>query len=186
MRGKIVTLGSKLALASATALGLLCGTARPVLADASDSNVAKGLVGGAILGGEAVLLTESALRLDRGWMYLAGGAAGTAGGAYLGYRIGKGSSNKPPAFLLAGGIALLIPTIMGVLTATQYTLPDSYRVDDAGGDDAPMPDAPTPDAGARLTLPNVGLAQAFSRDELARHRVKQATELHLMLLRGVF
>jgi hypothetical protein len=181
MRGKIVTLGGRLAFCGALALSLVCGSARAARADASAANAAKGTVGGAMLGAEIVLLTESALRLDQGWMYLVGGAAGAGAGAYLGYRIGDGSNNKPPAFLLAGGIALLIPTIMGVLTATQYALPDSYRTDDdAGGlDDAR-------DAGARLDLPNVGLAQAFSRDELARFGVRQVSELHVMLLRGVF
>jgi serine/threonine-protein kinase len=37
-----------------------------------------------------------------------------------------------------------------------------------------------------LELPAIHLAQAFSRDELACFRVRQATELHVSLLRGVF
>jgi hypothetical protein len=181
MRGKIVTRGGKLALSCALVLSLGGGLTRTALADGSGTNVAKGTVGGALLGAELVLLTESALRLDQGWMYLVGGAAGAGAGAYLGYRIGDGSSNKPPAFLLAGGIALIIPTIMGVLTATQYALPDSFRTEDET-DGAKILDG----ASAQLELPNVGLAQAFSRDELAQFGVQQVSELHLMLLRGAF
>jgi hypothetical protein len=181
MRGKIVNLGTELALRGTLALALVCGLAGTALADASDANVAKGTVGGAMLGAEIVLLTESALRLDEGWMYLVGGAAGGAGGAYLGYRIGDGSSNKAPAFLLAGGVALIIPTIMGVLTATQYALPDSFRTED-DADGARVID----ETSARFSLPNVGLAQAFSRDELALFGVRQVSEVHVMLLRGVF
>jgi hypothetical protein len=145
---------------------------------AADKDVVKGVVGGTLMGAEAVLLTESALRLSPGWVYLVGGAAGAGAGAYLGYEICNDSSNKPPSFLLAGGIALIIPTIMGVLTATQYAPPESFRQD--SDQNATEPE------GARLDVPSVGLAQAFSRDELARFRVQQATELHLELLRGVF
>lgn len=181
MRGKFVSLGGKLARRGALLLSLVCGAAQPALADASQ---VKGTVGGAMLGAELVLLAESAIGLDQGWMYLAGGAAGAGAGAYLGHRIGGGRDNQPPAFLLAGGIALIIPTIMGVLTATQYALPDSFRT----GDDAAASGLPgdASAAGARLELPNVGLAQAFSRDEIASLGVRRVSELHVMLLRGVF
>jgi MFS family permease len=162
----------------ALAVALLTSATWSGVSRAADKDVVKGLVGGTLMGAEAVLLTESALRLSHGWMYLAGGAAGAAAGAYIGYKICDDSSNKPPSFLLAGGIALIIPTIMGVLTATQYEPPASFRRD--SDESAAQP------KGARLEVPSVGLAQAFSRDELARFRVRQASELHVELLRGVF
>lgn len=137
----------------------------------NDANIVKGMIGGGMLGAEIVMLTESALRLRPGWMYMAGGAAGAASGAYLGYELCDGSSNRPPAFLLAGGIALIIPTIMGVLTATQYE-PSGPLEREAEE--------------ARLDLPRMGLAQTFSREDLARFRVRQVTEVHLSFLRGVF
>ena len=39
---------------------------------------------------------------------------------------------------------------------------------------------------ARLKLPRMGLAQTFSREDLARFRARQVTEVHLTFLRGVF
>jgi hypothetical protein len=157
---------------------LLAGATWSRPSSAADKELVKGLVGGTLMGAQAVLLTESALRLSPGWVYLAGGAAGAAAGAYIGYKICDDSSNKPPSFLLAGGIALIIPTIMGVLTATQYAPPRSFRQD--------LDESATEPEGARLEVPTVGLAQAFSRDELARFRVRQRSELHVELLRGVF
>jgi hypothetical protein len=156
---------------------LLVGTCRP--AHAIDGNIVKGTVGGAMLGAEVVMLGESAFRLRPGWLYLVGGGAGAGAGAWLGYKICDDSSNKPPSFLLAGGIALVIPTIMGVLTATQYAPPDSFRQEPRSADDSAA-------AEPRLELPSLGLAQAFSPQELAQFRVEQVTELHLSVLRGVF
>lgn len=193
--------------------GWLCAASGHARAD--ESRV-KGTIGGAMLGAEVVMLTESAFRLRPSWMYLAGGAGGGLIGGYVGNRM-SGGSNRPPSFLLAGGIALIIPTIMGVLTATQYEpigtirqdLPDDSSGDGSGdgedgenenGGDEPLdPDATDPDSmqggarepGARspaprLELPTIALAQAFSRDELVQFRVRQATELHVSVLRGVF
>jgi hypothetical protein len=197
----------KRSLEAVVVIGLLCaarGEAR------ADSNDVKGTSGGAMLGAEVVMLTESAFRLRPGWMYLVGGAAGGLAGGYLGYKISDDASNRPPSFLLAGGIALIIPTIMGVLTATEYEpigtirqgQPDDSGDDSGDGDDSSEPadpDASDPaldgaeNAGPgarhpvpRLELPTINLAQAFSREELALFRVRQATELHLSLLRGVF
>jgi hypothetical protein len=216
MRGKIVTGWGKRALGAVACVGLLGGAARDARAD---GNRVKGTVGGAMLGAEVVMLTESAFRLRPAWMYLAGGAGGGLLGGYVGNRL-SGGSNRPPSFLLAGGIALIIPSIMGVLTATQYEPIGTIRQDrsddgsnaDDGDPDAADPDSADPDSAEpdpdgsepesmdgvdkrgpdarasapRLELPTIGLAQAFSRDELAHFRVRQATELHLALLRGVF
>ena len=152
-----------------------------------DANIVKGMIGGGMLGAEIVMLTESALRLRPGWMYLLGGAAGAAGGAYLGYELCDDSTNRPPAFLLAGGIALIIPTIMGVLTATQYepSGPLQREADDAIETKAAEKPAEEK-TDAHLDLPGLGRAQTFSREDLARFRVRQVTELHLTFLRGVF
>jgi hypothetical protein len=220
----MVSGGARRALEGLFLFGWLCAASRPAHAD---GNRVKGTVGGALIGAEVVMLTESAFRLRPTWMYLAGGAGGGLLGGYVGNRM-SGSSNRPPSFLLAGGIALIIPTIMGVLTATQYEpigtirqdLPDdssgdgSGDADDSDADDSDVDDSDVDDSDAepagpstsdpasmdgadpqgpgarspapRLELPTIGLAQAFSRDELAQFGVRQATELHLSVLRGVF
>lgn len=195
MRGRSVGVGRRGSLAGALVIPLLCAAARDAHAD---GDTVKGTIGGAMLGAEAVMLTESAFRLRPGWLYLVGGAAGALGGGYLGHELSDDASNRPPAFLLAGGIALIIPTIMGVLTATQYEPATSIRQEPPGGDDFDpddFDDAPGAGEGARTAprlelphfeLPSLELAQAFSRDELARFRVRQAPELHVSLLRGVF
>lgn len=182
------------------ALALVSTLARPSAAqdaasgdgspDDNGANIVKGMIGGGMLGAEIVMLTESALRLRPGWMYLAGGTAGAAGGAYLGYELCDDSSNRPPAFLLAGGIALIIPTLMGVLTATQYEPSGPLERDADDAAESASKDAAARAAAAkahaRLELPSMGLAQTFSREDLARFRVRQVTEVHLTFLRGVF
>lgn len=209
----MVSAGAKRALEGLFVWGWLCAASSPAHADADR---VKGTIGGAMIGAEVVMLTESAFRLRPTWMYLAGGAGGGLLGGYVGNRM-SGGSNRPPSILLAGGIALIIPTIMGVLTATQYEpigtirqdLPDDSSGggsdddddDDDDGDAEPAePSTADPDSndggdeqdpGARspaprLELPTIGLAQAFSREELAALGVRQATELHVSLLRGVF
>lgn len=177
-----VSMRRERSLTALLALGLVSTLARSSAAETHGGNVAKGTIGGGMLGAEVVMLTESAFRLRPGWMYVVGGVVGGGAGAYLGYRISDDSSNRPPAFLLAGGIALIIPTVMGVLTATQYEPPEPLEREDSESDE-PGSDA---DDGARLELPSLAVAQAFSREELARFRVQQVNELHLTFLRGVF
>lgn len=151
----------------------------------------KGTVGGGLLGAEIVLLTEAALGVQPAWAYIVGGVAGAGAGAVGGYYLSDGGSNKPSSFMLAGGIALSIPAVIAVLTATHYEPPDTYQTDVAPEDEPPLeeemlpPDAP-PLPAARLELPTFTLAQAFSREELSTFRVRQVTELHLSLLRGAF
>src|SRR5690606_10888474 len=84
MRGKIVTVGPRYSLAGALAALLVCGVASEARAD---GDAVKGTIGGAMLGAEAVMITESALRLRPGWLYLVGGAAGALGGGYLGHEL---------------------------------------------------------------------------------------------------
>jgi hypothetical protein len=205
----MVTGWARRALEGLVVVGWLCAASGHARAD---ENRVKGTIGGAMLGAEVVMLTESAFRLRPTWMYLAGGAGGGLIGGYVGNRM-SGGSNRPPSFLLAGGIALIIPTIMGVLTATQYepigtirqdspddSSGDGTGDDDEGADELPDPDSTDPDSAGggdpqepaarstapRLELPTIGLAQAFSRDELVQFRMRQATELHVSVLRGVF
>jgi hypothetical protein len=187
--GKIV---SRVAvrLPSAILVGLaLLASGGECHAQASTQTTAKGVAGGALLGSEIVLMTGAAFGLKPAWAYLLGGVAGAGAGAYAGYHIAHGNSSKPPAFMLAGGIALVMPTIISVLTATHYD-PEHYREEPAVEDRGPIEDQPPieeePQPGARLDLPSVAALPSFTPDELHKFHVTQATELHVCLLCGVF
>ena len=165
------------ALGLCTLLAVLAGAGEG-RAESSTANRAKGIAGGALVGSEVVMLTEAAIGLQSGWLYAVGGVVGAGGGGVAGYYIGGSVSPKPPSFLLAGGIALVIPTLVGIATATSFEPPENYRPERSPDEDA------APDA--RLELPSVEIARTFSDAEIHMFRVTQATELHLSLLRGVF
>jgi hypothetical protein len=139
----------------------------------------KGIVGGALVGAEVVLLTEAAMGVKPVWAYLVGGLVGAGGGGVAGYFLERNSSAEPPTFLLAGGIALVVPAMIGVLTATQYEPPENYNKDEGA-------DAAGANESAGLALPNVHLEQAFTRAQMQQFGVNQTPELHLSVLRGQF
>ena len=163
---------------------------------ADTTNRAKGVTGGALLGAEVVMLTEAAIGVKPTWLYIVGGVVGAGGGGAAGDYLGGTSSPKPPSFVLAGGIALVIPTLIGIVTATQFQPDDSYQQERSLDleDDAPVdarngeaPRAPFAElASARLELPQLEVTQSFTAEEAQMHQLRQTPEVHLSLLRGVF
>lgn len=109
--------------ALATALVLGAGLAS-VPRDARADNVSptgKGIAGGALLGGEVVTITEAIVGVRAGWAYLVGGLAGAAAGGVGGYFVEQSTSNgQVPMYMLAGGLALVIPAVVLSLDATRY------------------------------------------------------------------
>lgn len=167
---------------------------------ADTTNRVKGIAGGALLGAEVVMLTEAAIGVKPTWLYVVGGVVGAGGGGVAGYYLGGSSSPKPPAFVLAGGIALFIPTLIGIVTATQFQPDDSYQQQRPTDEDAPVEvleqtrleqrQAPRASlehgVSARLELPQLEVAQSFTAEEVQMHQLRQAPAFHLSLLRGVF
>jgi hypothetical protein len=101
----------------------------------------KGIVGGGLLGAEAVTIVESIAGLRSGWGYLIGGVLGAGGGAVGGYFVEQNSSDgKAPMYMLAGGLALVIPAVVLSLDATRY------RPEEGATDDHP-PVGPSADPG---------------------------------------
>jgi hypothetical protein len=168
----------------------------------------KGAIGGGLLGAEVVLLTESAFRLKSSWAYLAGGvggaALGTVGGYYL---VEKDRGPHGPIYLLAGSLALVIPTLLAVLSASQFEPPTSYRQDLPADGEPALEPAPEGEGARRelvpsrartargverdatpvaLQLPSFVLSPTFSDVELSTFAVSQRTELHVYVLNGVF
>jgi hypothetical protein len=129
------------ALVAATAV-----FATPTEAHAEDvSPTAKGIVGGAFLGAEAVVFGEALFGIRSTWAYLIGTGAGAAGGAVAGYMIEKSAADgQVPAYMLAGGLVLLIPAIVVGLDQTRYLPTEGAR------EDKPVPSDPGKPGGSAV------------------------------------
>lgn len=103
----------------------------------------KGTAGGALLGAEVVMLTEAVIGVKPAWAYLVGGVAGAAGGGVGGYFAEERSTAKLSLYLLAGGMALVIPTTIVVLDRTAYDPPVEFT-QDAPPEDEPLAEPPQP------------------------------------------
>lgn len=117
-------------------------------AQAEPAVTGKGIVGGALLGAEAVMLTEAALKVRPGWAYYLGGGAGLVGGGVAGYFLEDSLDSKSAMYLLSAGMLLAIPTSVAALNATSYDTPLEYTQDaapvDEGLDEPIAVQAPTP------------------------------------------
>lgn len=83
---------------------------------------AKGIVGGALLGAEIVMMPMGIAGLKPWWPYVVFGGVGSVGGAIGGWAveqaIGDTGPAEAPLYMLAGGLALVIPTLVLTLNAT--------------------------------------------------------------------
>jgi hypothetical protein len=85
------------------------------------SPTGKGIAGGALLGAEVVTITESLVGVRSGWGYVIGAVLGAGAGGVGGYFVEQNSSDgKAPVYMLAGGLALVIPAVVLSLDATRY------------------------------------------------------------------
>jgi hypothetical protein len=100
----------------------------------------KGLVGGALLGGEVVLLTEAAIKVKPAWAYYLGGGLGMIGGGIGGHYLESSLSSKEAMYMLSAGILLVIPTTVAALNAVSYDTPLEYT------QDTPPSDQPSDDS----------------------------------------
>lgn len=106
------------------------------------SPAGKGIIGGALLGAEAVMLVEAAAETKPAWAYAVGGGLGAIGGGIGGF-FAQDADAKVSLYLLVGGMALVLPTTVAVLSATAYE-PVNYT------EDRPPADEPVADP-ARTT-----------------------------------
>jgi hypothetical protein len=91
------------------------------------SSAGKGIIGGALLGAESVMLVEAAAETRPAWAYAVGGGLGAIGGGVGGYFAQQGDP-KISLYLLVGGMALALPTTVAVLSASAYE-PVNYTED---------------------------------------------------------
>lgn len=107
------------------------------------SGTGKGMVGGGLLGGELVMGIEALAGVQKPLPYVIGGVLGAGAGVAGGYLVESNTdSARAPTLMLAGGIALIIPTTIFVLNATSYHPPPDYQEDAAPAGAVGSPDAP--------------------------------------------
>jgi hypothetical protein len=129
---------------AAAAFGLaLAGSPSEARADGPVTATGKGTVGGALLGGEVVCLTMGAIGVERGWPYFVFGGLGAVGGGIGGFFVEKASTPEPSLYMLAGGLALVIPTLVVSLNATAYKPPETDQIQEPANN-KPVLDAPAP------------------------------------------
>ncbi|MBI2395231.1 MAG: hypothetical protein HYV09_37020 [Deltaproteobacteria bacterium] len=133
-----------LGVALALALGAAVCTSSGGASAASDvSNTGKGIAGGALLGGEVGFLGLAAAGAQKGWLYYTIPPLLAIGGGVGGYYIEKDAAPEVPLYMLAGGMALVIPTIVVTLSATTYR---------PGSEDSTPSDATPADGTATVTV----------------------------------
>src|SRR5580700_7925065 len=100
------------AFAIACGGSVLLGPVRDAHAD-EVSSTGKGITGGALLGAEVVTMVEAIAGVRSGWAYAIGAIVGAGGGGAGGYFVEHSSTDgKAPTYMLAGGLALVIPAIV--------------------------------------------------------------------------
>lgn len=139
---------------------LFTGLAATSTTDAEASPVSamgKGTAGGALLGAELGFLGLSAFGARSGWLYgtipTAFAIGGGIGGYYLDKSIGDGGDAKPVMYMLAGGMLLVVPTIVITLSATSTT----YASEDVPAGDSGVKPAPGAGEGTTVTPPKASL-----------------------------
>jgi len=130
-----------LALAAVLGAGVL---ATPGDARADDvSSSGKGIAGGALLGAEIPTIIEGIAGVRPPWVYILSAVVGAGGGGFGGYEIEHNSTDgKAPMYMLAGGLALVIPAVVLTLNATRYQPEEGATEDRTPVGPAAEPGAP--------------------------------------------
>lgn len=144
---KISTLAVSVAVCAAT----LTAAPAPARAEGPVTSTGKGIVGGALLGGEIVMLTMGAIGIESGWPYIVFGGLGAVGGGIGGFFVEDAAgvdAAEAPMYMLAGGMALVIPTLIVTLNATMYKPPGDDKAEPVDNKPAVEP----PPAGGSVTV----------------------------------
>lgn len=200
------------AAAVASALTLLPAQAAAQEESNAVSATGKGIAGGTLLGAEVVMITTAIIGATDWWPYVLFGAVGAGGGAVGGYfvedAIGDGAA-EPALYMLAGGMALVVPTLVAVLNATAYDPTDDEEEGDESSTDEEPDGTPGVDANVevetgglppaliglsttqrgtqvRLGVPAARVGPRFSAREMATFGVEQGTEVSFPIVRGTF
>lgn len=202
--------GLKSVLAAALVAGAVIAAPTEAAAD-EVSSTGKGITGGVLLGSEVALITVGAIGVKSWWPYVLFGAVGAGGGAVGGYFVEQVDQAEPSLYMLAGGMALIVPTVVVVLNATAYDPEDDSEEED---DDLPPGEEPGLEGGVdveagfrpggglptalldidafsrttryRIGLPTVQALPRYTQTEVATYGVDQVTEVRFPVLTGHF
>lgn len=193
------------AVAGALATSSLLATPEAAAQDVSPTG--KGIAGGAMLGAEVVVITTGLIGVKSWWPYVVFGAVGAGGGAVGGYFVEQAGPAEPSLYMLAGGLALVIPTVVVALNATAYDpTEDEEDFESEGEGDgeiplegevttgrrAPLPmaivgvDAFGDETEVSMGIPAVGVGPAYSALEVSTYGVKQQTQVTVPVVEGRF
>lgn len=131
------------AVTAATFAAVFAGSPIEARADGPVTPTGKGMVGGGLLGAEVVCITMGAVGVQKGWPYFVFGALGAAGGVVGGFFVEKTAIAEPSVYMLAGGLGLVIPTLVISLNATSYKPPETDRQNEPVTNE-PSKESPTP------------------------------------------
>jgi hypothetical protein len=146
---KVLSRSSLVATAAAALVSFLSVDAAAQAATTADPVAVdgKGIVGGALLGAELVDITIGIIGVEEAWPYFVFGGVGAVGGAFAGYGVEQATgpaTPEPALFMLAGGLTLIVPTLVIALNATSADPP----VEEADFPDEPAADPPPAAPGA--------------------------------------
>ncbi len=129
------------ALAAFASSAVCLGTPRTAHAEDVSPDV-KGIVGGALLGAEVVVFAEALIGVRSGAAYALGAGGGAVAGGVGGYFVEQSvSDGRIPAYMLAGGLVLVIPALVVALDQTRFLPAEGAR------GDRPTPNMPAADPG---------------------------------------
>lgn len=158
--------------------------------------IGKGVVGGALLLSETVMVVEAALGVQPWWAYAIGGGLGAVGGGIGGYFIADADTGAAPMALLTAGLVLAVPTAIAVLSATAYQPPpEDGKVDMTTAYKLAPPNAvatlrgPRPSAlvgygeeGLALQVPAISLAEVYSAKMRLTYALPSETEVRVPMI----
>lgn len=138
------------AVATVFGASVLLGGEHAARADNVDGK-GKGIAGGILLGAEVVTIPMALFGVKAGWAYALFSGLGAVGGGIAGWGVesATGAYGTPPGdgrapiYMLAGGLALVIPSVVLLLNATRYQPPEG-AVEDQVPKNAPAPNPGNP------------------------------------------
>lgn len=139
----------------------------PATSWAAPENKKEGLIAITVIGAQAAVLGEALFGVRGNWLYAAGAAGGAVAGGTLGAYCLPEDSRYLPAFLVATGIALLLPTALAIASA-QFEEPISHPVS------------------FQLHAPYFAVTASFTSENKLRFAQEPSSDFSLFLLNGTF